>query len=147
MNKKHVKLFERFDLGDDSYTEVIDNVREMVDVYNAPKTDSKGKSIDEDSEIILHKVIVNFDLHVIYKRSGIDGVIFSLKSVALDGAVIDYDENEQDSFDIIDDNIELERYDSEMGGFPLYIDTLQIDMNNSFDTKNWTYSINIGHFG
>jgi hypothetical protein len=147
MNKKHVKLFERFDLGDDSYTEVIDNVLEMVDVYNAPKTDSKGKPVDEDSELILHKVIVNFDLQVIYKRSGIDGVIFSLKSVALDGAVIDYDENEQDSFDIIDDNIELERYDSEMGGFPLYIDTLQIDMNNSFDTKNWTYSINIGHFG
>jgi hypothetical protein len=147
MDKKHIKLFERFDLGDDSYTEVIDNVLEMVDVYNVPKTDSKGKSIDEDSELILHKVIVNFDLQVIYKRSGIDGVIFSLKSVALDGAVIDYDENEQDSFDIIDDNIELERYDSEMGGFPLYIDTLQIDMNNSFDTKNWTYSINIGHFG
>lgn len=146
MDSKHIKIFERFDLSDKGYTEVIDNVSEIVDVYNAPKTDSKGDPIDGDSEIILHKIIVKFDLDIIYKRSGIDGVIFSLKSVALDGAVLDYDQDEQDSFDIIDDNIELERYDSEMGGFPLYIDTLQIDMNNSFDTKEWTYSINIGHF-
>jgi len=146
-NTKHVKIFERFDLGESEYIEIIDNdVYGRVDIYNKPNTTSKGEPVDDDSEIVLHKIIIIFDLHIQYKRSGIDGITFSLKSVALDGAVLDYNSDEQDSFDIIDDDIEHERYDSEMGELPLYIDTIQIDMNNTFDIKKWEYAINIGNF-
>jgi hypothetical protein len=144
-NRKHIKLFES--KYDSSYVETIDSdVYGRVDLYNRPKTTSKGENIGEDSEIVLNKIVITFDLNVQYKRSGIDGIMFILKSVAVEGAVLDFESEERDSFDIIDDDITHEKYDEEMGELPLYIDTVVIDMNNTFDTSKWEYNIQIGHF-
>lgn len=144
-NRKHIKVFES--QYDSSYVETIDNdVYGRVDLYNQPKTTSKGERVDEDSEIVLHKIVITFDLDIHYKRSGIDGIMFILRSVALEGAVLDFESEEQDTFDIIDRDITHERYDEEMGELPLYIDTIAIDMNNTFDMSKWEYTIQIGNF-
>ncbi len=144
-NRKHIKLFES--QYDSSYVEIIDrDVYGRVDLYNQPNTTSKGEDIGEDSEITLHKIVITFDLEILHKRSGIDGIMFILKSVALEGAVLDFESEERDTFDIIDDDISYEKYDEEMGELPLYIDTIAIDMNNTFDTSKWEYTIQIGNF-
>tara|TARA_R110000772_G_scaffold65196_3_gene145661 strand:+ start:855 stop:1301 length:447 start_codon:yes stop_codon:yes gene_type:complete len=145
-DRKHIKVYESYS-GSDSYVEIIDtNVYGRVDLYNKPTSTLEGKPIDKDSEIELRKVLITFDLDITYKTSGIDGISFLLRSVAVEGVVNDYDYNEQANFDILDDDISNERYDTEMGKLPLYIDTMEIDMNGSFDTSKWEYAINIGNF-
>tara|TARA_B100000963_G_scaffold176268_1_gene153319 strand:- start:24998 stop:25447 length:450 start_codon:yes stop_codon:yes gene_type:complete len=148
MNKKHIKLYENFDLNDDSYTEIIDkNVYQRVSVYNSPEETSQwGDSIDSDSEIELNRVVVKFNLDINYKRSGIEDITFRLISIALDGSIIDYDGNEIENFDIVDDDISYEKYETQMGTFPLYLGDIEINMNKTFDTSKWKYEIAIGNF-
>jgi hypothetical protein len=148
MNNQHIKIYENFDINDDSYTEVIDNnVYQRVSLYNSPKETSQwGDAIDSDSEIELNKVIVKFNLDIEYKRSGIEDITFRLISIALDGAIIDYEGNEIESFDIVDDDITYEKYETQMGTFPLYLGDIEINMNKTFDTSKWKYEIAIGNF-
>ena len=148
MNNQHIKLYENFDISDDSYTEVIDNnVYQRVSIYNSPKETSQwGDAIDSDSEIELNKVIVKFNLDIEYKRSGIEDITFKLISIALDGAIIDYEGNEIENLDIVDDDITYEKYETQMGTFPLYLGDIEINMNNTFDKSKWKYEIAIGNF-
>ncbi len=137
---KHISLYENFQL-DDSFKQEIkqDSIIQMVNLFNEP---NKG----EDTELELHYVIVEFDLGFEYKRSGIEGVRFSLRRIGMNGEFVSFDGDYVDEFDIEDIDIPLEKYEKEIGGFPLYIEEVEIDMNNSMNPEDFKYNIKIGHF-
>ena len=148
LNKRHIEMFENFNLNSDGYTEVINKeVWRRVSIYNAPeKTSQLEDAIESDSEIELNQVVIKFDLDIQYKRSGIEGITMILKQVDLNGSILDYEGNIIDEFDIVDTDMYYEKYEVEMGTFPLYIEDLEINMNNTFDSSKWKYVIKIGNF-
>ena len=148
LNKRHIEMFENFNLNSDGYTEVINKeVWRRVSIYNAPeKTSQLEDAIESDSEIELNQVVIKFDLDIQYKRSGIEGITLILKQVDLNGSIIDYEGNIIDEFDIVDTDTYYEKYEVEMGTFPLYIEDVEINMNNTFDASKWKYVIKIGNF-
>jgi len=148
LNKRHIEMFENFNLNSDGYTEVINKeVWRRVSIYNAPeKTSQLEDAIESDSEIELNQVVIKFDLDIQYKRSGIEGITLILKQVDLNGSILDYEGNIIDEFDIVDTDMYYEKYEVEMGTFPLYIEDVEINMNNTFDTSKWKYVIKIGNF-
>ena len=148
LNKRHIEMFENFNLNGDGYTEVINKeVWRRVSIYNAPeKTSQLEDAIESDSEIELNQVVIKFDLDIQYKRSGIEGITLILKQVDLNGSILDYEGNIIDEFDIVDTDMYYEKYEVEMGTFPLYIEDLEINMNNTFDASKWKYVIKIGNF-
>ena len=148
LNKRHIEMFENFNLNSDGYTEVINKeVWRRVSIYNAPeKTSQLEDAIESDSEIELNQVVIKFDLDIQYKRSGIEGITLILKQVDLNGSILDYEGNIIDEFDIVDTDTYYEKYEVEMGTFPLYIEDVEINMNNTFDASKWKYTIKIGNF-
>jgi len=148
LNKRHIEMFENFNLNSDEYTEVINKeVWRRVSIYNAPeKTSQLEDAIESDSEIELNQVVIKFDLDIQYKRSGIEGITLILKQVDLNGSILDYEGNIIDEFDIVDTDMYYEKYEVEMGTFPLYIEDVEINMNNTFDASKWKYVIKIGNF-
>lgn len=148
LNKRHIEMFENFNLNSDGYTEVINKeVWRRVSIYNAPeKTSQLEDAIESDSEIELNQVVIKFDLDIQYKRSGIEGITLILKQVDLNGSILDYEGNIIDEFDIVDTDTYYEKYEVEMGTFPLYIEDVEINMNNTFDASKWKYVIKIGNF-
>lgn len=148
LNKRHIEMFENFNLNSDVYTEVINKeVWRRVSIYNAPeKTSQLEDAIESDSEIELNQVVIKFDLDIQYKRSGIQGITLILKQVDLNGSILDYEGNIIDEFDIVDTDMYYEKYEVEMGTFPLYIEDVEINMNNTFDASKWKYVIKIGNF-
>jgi len=148
LNKRHIEMFENFNLNSDVYTEVINKeVWRRVSIYNAPeKTSQLEDAIESDSEIELNQVVIKFDLDIQYKRSGIEGITLILKQVDLNGSILDYEGNIIDEFDIVDTDMYYEKYEVEMGTFPLYIEDVEINMNNTFDASKWKYVIKIGNF-
>jgi hypothetical protein len=148
LDKRHIKMFENFNLNSDGYTEVINKeVWRRVSIYNAPeKTSQLEDAIESDSEIELNQVVIKFDLDIQYKRSGIEGITLILKQVDLNGSILDYEGNIVDEFDIVDTDMYYEKYEVEMGTFPLYIEDVEINMNNTFDAAKWKYTIKIGNF-
>ena len=148
LNKRHIEMFENFNLNSDGYTEVINKeVWRRVSIYNAPeKTSQLEDAIESDSEIDLNQVVIKFDLDIQYKRSGIEGITLILKQVDLNGSILDYEGNIIDEFDIVDTDTYYEKYEVEMGTFPLYIEDVEINMNNTFDASKWKYVIKIGNF-
>ena len=148
LNKRHIEMFENFNLNSDGYTEVINKeVWRRVSIYNAPeKTSQLEDAIESDSEIELNQVVIKFDLDIQHKRSGIQGVTLILKQVDLNGSILDYEGNIIDEFDIVDTDMYYEKYKVEMGTFPLYIEDVEINMNNTFDASKWKYVIKIGNF-
>jgi hypothetical protein len=148
LNKRHIEMFENFNLNSDGYTEVINKeVWRRVSIYNAPeKTSQLEDAIESDSEIELNQVAIKFDLDIQYKRSGIEGITLILKQVDLNGSILDYEGNIIDEFDIVDTDMYYEKYEVEMGTFPLYIEDVEINMNNTFDSSKWKYVIKIGNF-
>jgi len=148
LNKRHIEMFENFNLNSDGYTEVINKeVWRRVSIYNAPeKTSQLEDAIESDSEIELNQVVIKFDLDIQYKRSGIEGITLILKQVDLNGSILDYEGNIIDEFDIVDTDMYYEKYEVEMGTFPLYIEDVEINMNNTFDASKWKYVIKIGNF-
>lgn len=147
LNKRHIEMFENFNLNSDGYTEVINKeVWRRVSIYNAPeKTSQLEDAIESDSEIELNQVVIKFDLDIQYKRSGIEGITLILKQVDLNGSILDYEGNIIDEFDIVDTDMYYEKYEVEMGTFPLYIEDVEINMNNTFDSSKWKYVIKIGN--
>jgi hypothetical protein len=147
LNKRHIEMFENFNLNSDGYTEVINKeVWRRVSIYNAPeKTSQLEDAIESDSEIELNQVAIKFDLDIQYKRSGIEGITLILKQVDLNGSILDYEGNIIDEFDIVDTDMYYEKYEVEMGTFPLYIEDVEINMNNTFDSSKWKYVIKIGN--
>lgn len=147
LNKRHIEMFENFNLNSDEYTEVINKeVWRRVSIYNAPeKTSQLEDAIESDSEIELNQVVIKFDLDIQYKRSGIEGITLILKQVDLNGSILDYEGNIIDEFDIVDTDMYYEKYEVEMGTFPLYIEDVEINMNNTFDSSKWKYVIKIGN--
>lgn len=148
LNKRHIEMFENFNLNSDVYTEAINKeVWRRVSIYNAPeKTSQLEDAIESDSEIELNQVVIKFDLDIQYKRSGIEGITLILKQVDLNGSILDYEGNIIDEFDIVDTDMYYEKYEVEMGTFPLYIEDVEINMNNTFDASKWKYVIKIGNF-
>ena len=113
LNKRHIEMFENFNLNSDGYTEVINKeVWRRVSIYNAPeKTSQLEDAIESDSEIELNQVVIKFDLDIQYKRSGIEGITLILKQVDLNGSILDYEGNIIDEFDIVDTDTYYEKYE------------------------------------
>ena len=139
-NTKHIAIWENFEF-DSPYVEEIqrENIIKMTNVFNKPK---KGDDVDLE----IDNVYLEFNLDFEYKRSGIEGVRFSLLNVRINGEFVSFDGDSIDDIEIEDTDISYERYESEIGKFPLYINEVEIDMNNSLDPKDFKYIVHIGNF-
>lgn len=164
---KHLKLFEAYGRSEFMRTEFS---RENGNKYNAdlenfPKEidqNNSGVSPEDSAELdalglldkiqiednYVESVVIEYDINVYKDRGGISDLDFTMKSVRITGTyeVWNAEKDDTDSFDFeIEDAGPFDgRVEFETGGFPIYPQNITIKMNNSFDSKNFTYYVELG---
>lgn len=111
-----------------------------IDIYNKP---------EEYEDITDAKVYVEYSTRFIFKKSGIDDIIFSIDSVELEFQVDDYPNDEPKEFDIelipgktIDySQLKAEREEIII---PSYPDRIEINMNKSTEPRNFQVTVYFG---
>ncbi len=111
-----------------------------IDIHNKP---------EEYEDIIDAKVYVEYSTRFIFKKAGIDDIIFSVDSVELEFTVEDYPNDEPKEFDIdlipgkTIDYSQL-KSESEERIIPTYPDRIEINMNKSTEPRNFEVTVYFG---
>ena len=111
-----------------------------IDIYNKP---------EEYEDITDAKVYVEYSARFIFKKGGIDDIIFSVDSVELEFQVDDYPNDEPKEFDIdlipgkTIDFSQL-RAENEEIVIPSYPDRIEINMNKSTEPRNFEVTVYFG---
>jgi len=111
-----------------------------IDIYNKP---------EEYEDITDAKVYVEYSTRFIFKKSGIDDIIFSIDSVELEFQVDDYPNDEPKEFDIelipgkTIDYSQLKAEKEEII-IPSYPDRIEINMNKSTEPRNFQVTVYFG---
>lgn len=111
-----------------------------IDIYNKP---------EEYEDITDAKVYVEYSTRFIFKKSGIDDIIFSIDSVELEFQVDDYPNDEPKEFDIelipgkTIDYSQLKAEKEEII-IPSYPDRIEINMNKSTEPRNFEVTVYFG---
>lgn len=111
-----------------------------IDIYNKP---------EEYEDITDAKVYVEYSTRFIFKKGGIDDIIFSVDSVELEFEVDDYPNDEPKEFDIdlipgkTIDFSQL-RAEKEEIVIPSYPDRIEINMNKSTEPRNFEVTVYFG---
>lgn len=111
-----------------------------IDIHNRP---------EEYEDITDAKAYVEYSTRFIFKKGGIDDIIFSVDSVELEFEVDDYPNDESKEFDIdlipgktIDySQLKAER---EEVIIPSYPDRIEINMNKSTEPRNFEVTVYFG---
>ena len=111
-----------------------------IDIYNKP---------EEYEDITDAKVYVEYSTRFIFKKSGIDDIIFSIDSIELEFQVDDYPNDESKEFDIelipgkTIDYSQLKAEKEEII-IPSYPDRIEINMNKSTEPRNFQVTVYFG---
>lgn len=133
-----LKLFENFQENPNEFTDKIGRNNVDVNLYEEPK-EIKYCSVQEGR--------VTWILDITYKSWGIEFDGAKIKEMYFDVEIEDEETGDYvtTSIEVPADSISSENTTYELGGFPLSLQGIDINMNYSMDPEFWKVTIYIGN--
>lgn len=125
-------MFEDFGSGTETFVdEGLD--RMTIDFYAVPES---------MKDITPQKAVITYDAEIELRKSGIEGIIFTLRKVYL-LCERELEESTED-VELTYEDIDIDQVKFEKGKLPFYITSLEIDMQKQEDPRKFKYTIYIG---
>jgi len=134
-----IKLYENFGQDRLAFSNKIGRENTHVDLYDEPMG-MKYASVKEG--------VVNWDLELRHREWGMElgGTPATITSIRFD-----YEVDDEETGDAIEKEIEIgedvfsnEQFETEIEGFPLYLEAIEISMRHTMDPKFWKIKLYLG---